>query len=444
MLYTDVPINKIEDDLLGRASFAKATARSLSRMQDSGTFTVGLFGKWGTGKTSLLNMILQEMTDLEKDNNPESKTIVIRFEPWNFSTTDQLLSQFFVRLINEFYSKTDKNLQKVSNAIEKYFMSLVSFTKLIPGVGDQINEIANSSFSLFKRKATKGAYETDIQQQKENVIKILESAHRRLLIVIDDIDRLNNDQIRCVFQLVTAVAKFPHTTYLLAFDKEIVARALEDVQKGSGEAYLEKVIQIPIQIPALWKGKIEDILFHRLDEIIAENNGFNFDAKYWQKQYPACVKPFIQTLRDINRLCNSVRFKIQGLADDLNFTDIVAITALEIQYPTIYDWIISNKTLLTGGVDEHLILASQWKKSDWEVVTTEQWKHLLNCTYKSPASVQRLEEVTNSITHLFPFIGEKLQKYHVRIDPLKYNDLRAENHIAHVRFLLVYNFCIDI
>lgn len=431
MIFTDTPIIDSKDDLLGRSSFAKATARSLSNMQDSGTFTVGLFGKWGTGKTSLLNMILQEMQAIEATERNGNETIIIHFEPWNFSNTDQLISQFFVRLISAFYTNSDKNLQAVSEAIEKYMLSLVGFTKLIPIIGEQVGDVARSSFSWFKRKATKGASETDILSKKENVIKILEKSNRRLLIVIDDIDRLSNEQIRCVFQLVTSVAKFPKTTYLLAFDKEIVAKALEEVQKGNGEDYLEKVIQIPIQIPALWKGKVEEILFQRLDGIIEENGGFHFDKNYWQRHYPTCVKPFVHTLRDVNRLCNAVRFKIQGIASDLSFTDIVSITALEITYPTIYDWILANKTLLTGGIDENLFLSFNWKKKDWEKLTTEQWEQLLLDNNNSIALSQQLKVVTDSITHLFPYIGSKLELFHTRIDSLSYQELRTGNHIAH-------------
>lgn len=430
MLYTDIPINSSDEDLLERSTFAKATARSLVNMQESGTFTVGLYGKWGTGKTSLINMILQEIQAIDNVESPDQKTIIIRFEPWNFSNTDQLLSQFFVRLINEFYSKKDKNLQKVSNAFEKYLLSLVGFTKLIPVVGEQINDVANKSFSWFKKKATKGAFETDIMWQKENVISILKKANRRLLIVIDDIDRLSNEQIRCVFQLVTSVAKFPKTTYLLAFDKDIVVKALEDVQKGSGEEYLEKIVQIPIQIPTLWPNIIDEVLFSRLDSIIREHPELQFHKQYWDRQYPSCIKPFIKTLRDINRLCNAVRFKIQGIAGDIDFADIVSITIIEMEYPVIYDWIIDNKTLITGGIDTNYLMSTQWKKKEWEQITIDQWKQLLE-NDSIHQGMKELEKVVDSVTHLFPFVGEKLEELHVRINPLGYQTLRSENHIAH-------------
>lgn len=430
MLYNDLPIKYSEEDLLERSTFAKATARSLINIQESGTFTVGLYGKWGTGKTSLLNMILQEIKTIESSKPSDQEMIIVRFEPWNFANTDQLLSQFFVRLINEFYSASDKSLQKISNAFEKYLLSLTSFTKLIPYVGEQINEIAHNSFSLFKRKATKGASETDVLWQKDNVINILKKANRRLLIVIDDIDRLSNDQIRCIFQLVSSMANFPQTTYLLAFDKEIVTKALEDVQKGSGEEYLEKIIQIPIQIPTLWPNKIEEILFNRLDSIIREHPELQFHKQYWDRQYPSCIKPFIKTLRDINRLCNAVRFKIQGIAGDVDFADIVSITIIEMEFPVIYDWIISNKTLITGGIDANYLISTQWKKKEWEHLTIDQWKQLLD-NEPIHKDIRALEKVVDAVTHLFPFVGEKLEEFHVRINPIGYQTLRSENHIAH-------------
>ncbi len=79
-------------------------------------------------------------------------------------------------------------------------------------------------------------------------MQLLKAQSNRILVILDDIDGLSNKQIRYVFQLITSVARFPNTTYLLVFDKEIVVEALKGVQSGNGQDYL-KVIQMPIQIP---------------------------------------------------------------------------------------------------------------------------------------------------------------------------------------------------
>ena len=109
---------------------------------------------------------------------------------------------------------------------------------MIPGVGAPIASASKWGLSRLGQKMQKG---------------------------LDDIDRLSNEQIRYVFQLITSVARFPNTIYLLVFDKEIVVEALKDVQSGNGQDYLEKVIQMPIQIPDIQRSDLRNILFDRLD-----------------------------------------------------------------------------------------------------------------------------------------------------------------------------------
>ena len=201
------------------------------------TFTVGLFGKWGCGKTSLVNMTLAEIESIQAKNETEEQIIVVHFEPWNFTDTNQLLTQFFVRLANEFQKKGDKNLTKIGKALENY-SDTFGLLELIPGVGAPIASASKWGLSRLGQKMQKG---------------------------LDDIDRLSNEQIRYVFQLITSVARFPNTTYLLVFDKEIVVEALKDVQSGNGQDYLEKVIQMPIQIPDIQRSDLRNILFDRLD-----------------------------------------------------------------------------------------------------------------------------------------------------------------------------------
>lgn len=91
MYYSDKPILTCEEDTLKRKYFAELMAKALVNLQNSDTFTVGLYGRWGNGKTSLVNMMLKE---IEKIQTEQDKLIIVHFEPWNFSNTDQLLEQF--------------------------------------------------------------------------------------------------------------------------------------------------------------------------------------------------------------------------------------------------------------------------------------------------------------------------------------------------------------
>ena len=120
MFYSDKPISAPTEDQLTRSGFAKLLAHALSNLESQDTFTVGLFGKWGCGKTSIVNMALSELEKAQQEFPPNEQMIVVHFEPWNFSDTNQLLTQFFIRLSNEFRSKGDTELAKVGDALQKY------------------------------------------------------------------------------------------------------------------------------------------------------------------------------------------------------------------------------------------------------------------------------------------------------------------------------------
>lgn len=134
MFYSDKPISSNNEDKLNRKGFAKLLAHTLVHLDSKDTFTVGLFGKWGCGKTSLVNMTLAEIENIQAKNETDEQIIVVHFEPWNFTDTNQLLTQFFVRLANEFQKKGNKNLTKIGKALENY-SDAFGLLELIPGVG---------------------------------------------------------------------------------------------------------------------------------------------------------------------------------------------------------------------------------------------------------------------------------------------------------------------
>ena len=92
MISPDLPITRSSDDKLNRQSFAESLARVLLRSTFPTSFTVGLYGEWGSGKTSLLNMVIEQVEAKNKD------VIVLRFNPWLCSDPIQLITQFFKQM----------------------------------------------------------------------------------------------------------------------------------------------------------------------------------------------------------------------------------------------------------------------------------------------------------------------------------------------------------
>lgn len=427
MYYSDKPIDSKGDDQLGRGGFAALLAQSLLNLNTQDTFTVGLFGKWGSGKTSIVNMMLNEIDEHQKSCPENEKLIVVHFEPWNFSSADQLLSQFFIRLSSEFRSKGDKRLSKIGEALETY-SDAFDLLSAVPLAGNLLAFLGKKGAEVAGSKLKKGGDEKDISKQKEFVIKLLQEQSNRILVVIDDIDRLSNEQIRQVFQLVTSVAKFPNTIYLLVFDKDIVVKALEKVQEGSGKDYLEKIIQMPIQIPDIKPAKLRQVLIDRLNVILSRHEGIGFQQPRWQNLYESCIAPFVDSLRTINRLCNAVQFKLSSIATEVDFTDTVAISALEIQYPEVYEWVKEHKSLLTGGFDLSTIRERNKTQKELKDFYTVQIKASLQKNTHSTVTDEQVDVMIGFLSYLFPHFGQKIGEIHEVYD---LNVFRKNNRISH-------------
>jgi KAP family P-loop domain-containing protein len=98
MFYSEKPIILGKEDLLGRAKVANELSREIKSYKNEDSLTIGIVGKWGSGKTSFINMVLENFE--ENDDY-----IIIKFNPWNISSRKQLISDFFLQLSNNIEKK---------------------------------------------------------------------------------------------------------------------------------------------------------------------------------------------------------------------------------------------------------------------------------------------------------------------------------------------------
>ena len=428
MYHSDKPIDQFEEDLLGRAPFARQLADSILSIDLTDSFAVGIYGKWGTGKTSVLNMMQKEIESKAQNEDGTSKAIVMRFEPWNFSTCDQLLTQFFAQMAAIVsMDRKNKPLQKVGEALEQY-SSGFELLELIPTAGPFLKIIPGLAKALGKKM--KDAAEADtknLSNRKQAVIDALKAQSCRIVVVIDDIDRLSNEQIRLVFQLVSSVAGFPNVVYVLSFDKGIVARAFQTVQMDNGLEFLEKVIQVPFELPEVEKAKISDIFIVRLNELLNQYPEIQVDTNYWSSVYTSCITPYISTLRDVNRIINALSLKLALVRDEVNFADLTAVAVFQTMRPWIFEWIRQNKTTLVGTLDpaEAFALSGNSSKRSKESFIQE---FSVKCGDEA-------ENVFYALVTLFPKLGSETNTYHTYASD---DELRRDKRIAHVEKFDLY------
>lgn len=390
MYFDDAPIKKQKEDLLNRCDFSKRLGKSLLEAESQNGYCVGLFGPWGSGKSSIINMVVEEIKLIsEAEDKP---VIVMSFNPWNFSSADQLLRQYFIMLADRFNTTNDKQLSKIGKEIQKYagmFNVFGDVGKLIGGGWRRIGEI------LQRRSISE---DNDITKQRDRIVDALQKQKCKVIVVIDDIDRLSNEEIKLVFQLVNSVAKFPNIVYLLSFDREIVARALGEVQNCDGEKYLEKIIQVPIEIPVTSKNYLWKILFDRLDSVLEHHPGMIFEQEYWNRVFYECVSKYVQTIRDVVRIVNGLNMKCDMIGGEVNFADMVAITVIENKIPELYGWVKNNKAKLVGAPEVSWQFIGKSEK-DIANIYKEEMKKLNDVRY---------EEYISILKFFFPYYASKL------------------------------------
>ena len=362
-LATDTPIKAREQDLIGRIPFAERLADILKSAAGPESLVIGLYGPWGSGKTSVINLVENALS--RKDDDGKAGVSVVRFEPWNYLTAEQLLAQFLKEVEGaldkdaygrrKLFGKLRGKRSEVLNAFAAYSEALLMTAGAAaslagaPLAGVAVPAFGNRLTSRLRKSADRaGSVSAKKQRLEEELLKF----DGRVAVIIDDIDRLPNDQVRMVFQLVASLAKLPKINYLLSFDEEVVTRALSEVQKCDGAEYLENVVQVPVRLPSISSGDLERIL---LKDINAIFEAFSYrredlDDKRWNGVCLTFLNNRFSTIREVRRFSNALKAKLSILPRFCCFEDVVALAVLELKVPKVVDWVRVHKDFLCGTI----------------------------------------------------------------------------------------------
>ncbi len=421
---TDRPIDNSEQDLLGRASFANQLGKAIYEYNEQDGLVIGLFGKWGTGKTSVINLAVNQINILSEES--QNKPIIMKFAPWNYSDKDNLISIFFQSLKNKLDISDNEELKKkVGKALNDYSGAFDALS-LIPFIGSGAAAIVKTLAQVQGMNLMQGV---DLDKTKENLENALIETNQKIIIIIDDIDRLANSQIRDVFQLVKQVADFPNVIYVLAMDRDVVRTALTEVHNIDGNEYLEKIIQVPFELPELRKTKLENIFFSKLDQIVTNlPNEVRWDKNYWSHVFRNCIVPYINTLRDVNRVINTFQFRYGMLYQETAFEDMIAITTLEVLEPDLYKWISNNKESVCGGF-LHSLSSYGKNQTDYRKGYYDEFKNLgINP-----------DLAIKCVSTLFPVFAKDIKESLYGYSPT--NDIRGRMRAAYEGRFELYFMC---
>lgn len=347
----DKPISDWAEDKLNRATFIKALAEEIDINKGQDCNVIGLYGKWGIGKTSLLSLLQIEL---------EAKYFFTAyFNPWRYKDEDFMVRELFLKILegsgND--TKLKSKRKKLGEFLSKYG-EYVSVPKITTPVGVGV-DASDTAKGILKGAGELLQGNETIDKLKEKINQALRSLALPLVIFVDDVDRLDVSEIQSLFKLVKLTANFDNLIYVIAFDDEMVAKALSK-NYGTGEiadgkSFLEKIVQLPLRIPYVNDYERFEYTLSLFNEWSAKS-GFDLPEMYqyeFLQSYRGLHDYFIKTPRDSKRLVNAVSFTNRCLQGEVNVYDIIVLETVRIFSPQVFEAIIAySDYLFSNHIEE--------------------------------------------------------------------------------------------
>jgi len=322
-----------KQDRLGYAPFAKHLADSICQMNFPEGFVIAVYGSSGFGKSTLLNFLTYYL-----EQKPESEQpIIVPFNPWLFSGGEDITRRFIGQL---------QAVLSQFKAVPKGILGRI--TNLAKAVSEIPLPYAQASRALVKLFDDKEKETSDLKAEVEDT---LEKQHPRIVVTIDDIDRLSAEEISQLFYLIKSIPNFTNVVYLLVFDQEVVIKTLADTQPLPGAIYLNQIVQASFELPLPDKTSLRKLLFDKLNGILADAPKPLLNLNRWGNVYLQGIDYFITNPRDITRLTNILTVTYPAVKGEVNPVDFIAIESLRAFRPKIYDIIRTNPKFFAGNAD---------------------------------------------------------------------------------------------
>ena len=329
-MLSDEPITAAAQDLLGRGALVDGIRSAIVAWPASQPLVLAVTGSWGEGKTSVINLVLEQLRD-------RNDHVIIEFDPWFFSSPEALIQGFLTSLEKELVALSKA---RRGNAAKKTWRQIRRTLSSLPSV---------SLFGFGANFSNLREEVPSLEELRSQVADICASVGRRVIVVLDDVDRLAAEDMRTTLKLVKLWNSFSGFVFLLAFDRAAVEGKLEQELK-SDPLLLEKLVQVEIRLPAPNAraiGRLVDEHFDKLQDVHSIRYEHDFVERF-AEMWRSGISRKVTTLRAAKRYLNAVTFAVPFVAGEVNYADLFALEFLRLFYPPVYEGVKRHQDLFAG------------------------------------------------------------------------------------------------
>jgi hypothetical protein len=351
---SDAALDNPDDDKFDRKAFAKRIAETVGSKIDPSSIVIGIYGPWGDGKTTVLNFVEKSLGEFES-------VICFRFNPWRFEDETVLLRTFFESLAQLLKRRLSNNKEEIGKLLCKYGGLLSSGMKAIGSAIETsgVEMSASPVGELGDAVANLGALwsGTPLDELRLRIDEILRVEKKRIVVLMDDIDRLDKSEIHAVLRLVKLTADFKYTAYIMAFDHEMVSAAIGDRYtsdptgpSAAGASFLEKIVQVPLYLPPIPESALVSFCYECVNEALAESRVelTTAEGEMFVTHFQRAAANRLGTPRVAKRYANALAFSLAMLRGEVHLGELMLVEAMRLFYPELYKATRSNKDLVLG------------------------------------------------------------------------------------------------
>jgi hypothetical protein len=335
----DEEIGDVEEDLLSNEAQAKSFAETVLASGAHAGLVFGVDGPWGVGKTSFINLAQQYWA------SAEDRAIVCRFEPLRYASEPDLTD----RLIRDLSATIQRKV-----FVPEFRPTVSRYSRLIKGKADV-------SFLGFKL-SMEPSNET-IDELLEDIDEVLKRIDRRVIIIIDDLDRLDPKTINNVLFATRRTFKLSQATYVLCYDTEILVDSKDESSKA--REFLEKFVTVKLSLfvdstsirdflRRDWKREENKLGSIPSDTMLKLSAVLNELADILDGNLAAKYLPLVGNMRKVKRFVNAMVLMQIEKSDlgktDFNKRDLINLMLIHLGYPGLFRQIYAEETEGRRGI----------------------------------------------------------------------------------------------